>query len=106
MTNKVSLDKSKIKFVLLEGVHQSALDTLHAAGYTNIDFYKKALDGNELKDAIKDVIELSGSKGLIYLRDKEVIEGPYGSNLIDLIPSHIKPQLLDKRKIIEKLKKV
>ena len=54
MTNKVSLDKSKIKFVLLEGVHQSALDTLHAAGYTNIDFYKKALDGNELKDAIKD----------------------------------------------------
>ena len=41
MTNKVSLDKSKIKFVLLEGVHQSALDNLHAAGYTNIDFYKK-----------------------------------------------------------------
>ena len=54
MTNKVSLDKSKIKFVLLEGVHQSALDTLHAAGYTNIDFYKKALDGDELKEAIKD----------------------------------------------------
>ena len=54
MTNKVSLDKSKIKFVLFEGVHQSALDTLYAAGYTNIDYYKKALDGNELKEAIKD----------------------------------------------------
>ena len=54
MTNKVSLDKSKIKFVLFEGVHQSALDTLHEAGYTNIDYYKKALDGNELKEAIKD----------------------------------------------------
>ncbi|BFU60533.1 MULTISPECIES: phosphoglycerate dehydrogenase [Rodentibacter] len=54
MTNKVSLDKSKIKFVLLEGVHQSALDTLYAAGYTNIDYYKKALDGDELKAAIKD----------------------------------------------------
>ena len=54
MTNKVSLDKSKIKFVLLEGVHQSALDTLHEAGYTNIDYYKKALDGDELKAAIKD----------------------------------------------------
>ena len=54
MTNKVSLDKSKIKFVLFEGVHQSALDTLHAAGYTNIDYYKKALDGEELKEAIKD----------------------------------------------------
>ncbi|WP_118796255.1 phosphoglycerate dehydrogenase [Haemophilus haemolyticus] len=54
MTNKVSLDKSKIKFVLFEGVHQSALDTLHAAGYTNIDYYKKALDGEELKEAIKN----------------------------------------------------
>ena len=54
MTNKVSLDKSKIKFVLFEGVHQSALDTLHEAGYTNIDYYKKALDGDELKEAIKD----------------------------------------------------
>ena len=54
MTNKVSLDKSKTKFVLFEGVHQSALDTLHAAGYTNIDYYKKALDGDELKEAIKD----------------------------------------------------
>ena len=54
MTNKVSLDKSKIKFVLFEGVNQSALDTLHAAGYTNIDYYKKALDGDELKEAIKD----------------------------------------------------
>lgn len=54
MTNKVSLDKSKIKFVLFEGMHQSALDTLHAAGYSNIDYYKKALDGDELKEAIKD----------------------------------------------------
>lgn len=54
MTNKVSLDKSKIKFVLFEGVHQSALDTLHSAGYSNIDYYKKALDGDELKEAIKD----------------------------------------------------
>lgn len=54
MTNKVSLNKSKIKFVLFEGVHQSALDTLHAAGYSNIDYYKKALDGDELKEAIKD----------------------------------------------------
>ncbi len=51
---KVSLDKSKIKFVLFEGVHQNALDVLQAAGYTNIDYYKKALDGQELMDAVKD----------------------------------------------------
>ncbi|WP_032093437.1 MULTISPECIES: phosphoglycerate dehydrogenase [Pasteurellaceae] len=54
MTAKVSLDKSKIKFLLLEGVHQNALDVLHAAGYTNIEYHKKALEPAELKEAIKD----------------------------------------------------
>lgn len=49
-----SLDKSKIKFLLLEGVHQSALDTLKAAGYTNIDYVKSALPKEELKARIKD----------------------------------------------------
>lgn len=51
---KTSLDKSKIKFLLLEGVHQNAIDALQAAGYTNIEVHKKALDGQELLDAIKD----------------------------------------------------
>lgn len=41
---KVSLEKDKIKFLLVEGVHQSALDNLRAAGYTNIEFHKGALD--------------------------------------------------------------
>lgn len=54
MTTKVSLDKSKIKFLLLEGVHQSALEVLKNAGYTNIEYHKKALDDEELKAAIKD----------------------------------------------------
>lgn len=51
---KVSLDKSKIKFLLLEGVHQNALDVLYNAGYTNIEYHKKALEPEELKEAIKD----------------------------------------------------
>jgi D-3-phosphoglycerate dehydrogenase len=51
---QTSLDKSKIKFLLLEGVHQSALDTLHAAGYTNIDYLKTSLPEDELKERIKD----------------------------------------------------
>ncbi|MFD1805154.1 phosphoglycerate dehydrogenase [Pasteurella oralis] len=54
MTNKVSLDKSKIKFLLLEGVHPSAIEVLQTAGYTNIEYHKKALDDDELKEAIKD----------------------------------------------------
>lgn len=54
MTTKVSLDKAKIKFLLLEGVHQSALDSLHYAGYTNIEYHQKALDDADLIEAIKD----------------------------------------------------
>jgi len=52
--SKTSLDKSKIKFLLLEGVHQSALDTLEQAGYTNIEYLKTALPQDELKEKIKD----------------------------------------------------
>lgn len=51
---KTSLDKSKIKFLLLEGLHESAVDTLRAAGYTNIVYYPKALPEEQLKAEIAD----------------------------------------------------
>lgn len=51
---KTSLDKSKIKFLLLEGIHQSAVDTLTRAGYSNIEHLKTALSGDELLAKIKD----------------------------------------------------
>ncbi len=54
MTAKTSLDKNKIKFVLLEGVHQSAVDALHGAGYTNIDYSKTALSEEALIERVKD----------------------------------------------------
>ncbi|MCJ8170416.1 phosphoglycerate dehydrogenase [Atopomonas sediminilitoris] len=52
--SKTSLDKSKIKFLLLEGVHQNAVDTLKAAGYDNIEYLKGALSDEELKEKIAD----------------------------------------------------
>ncbi|MDB6063492.1 MAG: D-3-phosphoglycerate dehydrogenase [Verrucomicrobiaceae bacterium] len=51
---KTSLDKSKIKFLLLEGVSQTAIDNLQAAGYSNIEYHKKALPEAELKAAIRN----------------------------------------------------
>ena len=47
-----SLPKGKIKFLLLEGVHPSAIETLQRDGYTNIEVHKKALPPEELKHAI------------------------------------------------------
>lgn len=49
-----SLDKSKIRILLLEGVHQSAVDTLTKAGYTNIEYLKTALAHDELVEKISD----------------------------------------------------
>lgn len=50
----LSLQKDKIRFLLLEGVHDNALKTLSAAGYTNIEYIKSALDEAELIEKIKD----------------------------------------------------
>ena len=55
MTTKTSLDKSKIKFLLLEGVHPSALQLLHKAGYTNVESITGALPNDELIRKIADV---------------------------------------------------
>jgi len=54
MAKTTSLNKSKIKFLLLEGVHQSAVDTLAQEGYTNVDYVKTALPEAELIERIKD----------------------------------------------------
>jgi D-3-phosphoglycerate dehydrogenase len=51
---KTSLDKSRIKVVLLEGVHDRAVENFARHGYRTVRRYKKALAGDELKDAIAD----------------------------------------------------
>ena len=55
MTSKTSLDKSKIKFLLLEGIHPSALQVLQRAGYTNVETVSGALDAEALQQKIADV---------------------------------------------------
>ena len=49
-----SLKKSKIKFLLLEALHSSALDTLARSGYENVEYLKTSLEGDELKRKIAD----------------------------------------------------
>jgi len=51
---KTSLDKSKIKILLLEGVHASAVEAFQADGYTNIEAHAKALPEPKLVEAISD----------------------------------------------------
>ena len=52
--DKTSLDKSKIKILLLEGIHSSAAEAFRADGYTRIETYPKSLPKAELLAALKD----------------------------------------------------
>ena len=54
MLHKTSLDKSKIRFLLLEGIHPSAQEVLRAAGYSQIEALPGALEGEALQRKIAD----------------------------------------------------
>ena len=50
-----SFAKSRMKILLLEGVHDRAVENFKRHGYTTIERHKKALAGDELEDAVADV---------------------------------------------------
>ena len=50
-----SLDRDRIRVLLLEGVHPSAVENLERAGYRNVTALGEALQGAELAKAIADV---------------------------------------------------
>lgn len=47
--------KSDARFLLLEGLHQNAVDTLKKGGYHNIEYITHALDEDVLIEKVKDV---------------------------------------------------
>ena len=53
--SRYSLQKEKIKILLLEGVHPNTVDTFKAAGYTNIEYLKGSLEGEALIEKVRDV---------------------------------------------------
>ncbi len=52
--SKTSLDKSKIRILLLEGIHPSAIANFEKNGYTNIEAIKSSLPEPELKEKIAE----------------------------------------------------
>ena len=51
---KTSIDKHKIRFLLLEGIHPSAVNVLRAAGYSQIESLPGALPDDQLLAKIAD----------------------------------------------------
>ena len=52
---KHSFDKRRIKVLLLEGIHQNAVDVFDANGYASVKSQPKSLAGDALKAALRDV---------------------------------------------------
>ncbi len=55
MANTLSRPKEKIKILLLEGIADTAVEALETAGYSHIERYPKALQGEDLRAALKGV---------------------------------------------------
>jgi D-3-phosphoglycerate dehydrogenase len=55
MVKKYSLDKEKIKVLLLEGIHKNAEEFFRANGYSNIELLPGALDDESLKAKIQNI---------------------------------------------------
>jgi D-3-phosphoglycerate dehydrogenase len=55
MSTTLSRPKEKIKILLLEGIADTAVEALNAAGYAHIESYPKALKGDELRAALDGV---------------------------------------------------
>lgn len=66
---KFSLAKDKIKILLLEGLHQSAVQTFKDHGYSNIEYLKTSLPEDELLERIKDA-HFIGIRSRTQLTDK------------------------------------
>ncbi len=96
--SKVSLPKDKIRILLLEGVHHSALETLENNGYTNIEYLKTSLPEPELIEKVKDAhfIGLRSrtqiTEAVVEAAQKLVAIGCFciGTNQVDLAATQIR----------------
>jgi len=87
-----SFHKSKLKVLLLEGIHPSAERIFRDAGYENIETVKTALTGDELKAKLEGVHFLgirsrtTLTRDIFEAADKLVAVGCYciGTNQVDL----------------------
>jgi len=78
-----SLDKSRIKIVLLEGVHDRAVENFARHGYSSVKRDKKALVGDELKAAVADA-HFVGIRSRTRLTKDVIAAFCIGTNQIDL----------------------
>ena len=88
-----SLPKDKIKILLLEGISDSAVQTLANAGYENVERLTKALDGAELIEKLQEprILGIRSrtqvTQEILEAADRLIAVGCFsvGTNQIDLV---------------------
>ena len=88
----LSLPKDKIRFLLLEGLHDNSVKVLKDAGYSNIEYLSHALDPEELAEKIKDAhfigirSRTQLTRDILEQADKLIAIGCFciGTNQVDL----------------------
>ena len=90
--SQTSLDKTKIKFLMLEGIHDSAIEALARVGYTHLVCHPKALPEERLLEEIADA-HFVGIRSRTQLTEKVLARAPklvaigcfcIGTNQVDL----------------------
>src|SRR5688572_10438845 len=91
-TGALSFPKNKIRVLLLEGIHDSAVEYFTEQGYTNITRHEKALEGDDLRAelskahmvGIRSTTQLTA--GALDSAEKLIAIGAFciGTNQIDL----------------------
>ncbi len=91
--SKLSLNKNRIKFLLLEGIHPAADTVLEEAGYHQVARHPKSLAGTGLREALADVHFL-GIRSRTQLTEDVLNSAPklagvgcfcIGTNQVDLV---------------------
>ena len=89
---KTSLDKGKIKILLLEGIHPSAIEAFRRDGYTNLECHPKSIPKDQLLGSIRDAYFI-GIRSATQLTDAIFANAPrligvgcfcIGTNQVDL----------------------
>jgi D-3-phosphoglycerate dehydrogenase len=72
---KYSLDKKKIKILLLEGIHENAVAYFNDNGYTNVEWYKESLPYEELEKKLQNT-HIVGIRSRTELRRDILLKAP------------------------------
>jgi D-3-phosphoglycerate dehydrogenase / 2-oxoglutarate reductase len=90
---KYSLNKSKIKVLLLEGIHENAIRYFRENGYSDIEWFKESLSGDELEKKLQET-QIIGIRSRTELRKSLLYKAPklfaigcfsIGTNQVDIM---------------------